>query len=258
MFYFVRSSALWYLLRADLHVLRSQIVDGWINIGIWSTVSLAVFTYLLPSANALGMFLVPGCVVAAQLFDIYSNVVFLLSDFENDQVMLQRMTLPVPASVIWLEQIVYCAIRMLLQSMLVMPLSWILLGNLFDVTQLSIFKFCITIIATSVLFSVGGLCLASITPSLAHMRNAWSRVIFPLWFLGGYMFSWKTLNASSPIMSYIDLLNPVIYASEAMRCAILGQEGSLPFWYSLGIIGLFSLLGTIFVIHRLNRRLDVP
>jgi hypothetical protein len=251
-------TAFWFLLRADLHVLRQQIVPGWINIGLWASISLVVFTYLLPSAHSLGMFLVPGCIIVAQLFDIYSNVVYLVGDFENDQVMLQRMSLPIASWIVWLEQIIFFAIRMLSQSLLVLPLSWPLLGNLFDLSQLCIWQFFLTIIFSALLFGAGSVCLASFTPTLSHIRNIWARMIFPMWFLGGYMFSWKTLYQASPYVAYCDLANPVMHATEAMRCAMLGAQGSLPFLYTLSGNIFFTIACTAVAIIRLNKRLDIP
>ena len=59
------------------------------------------------------------------------------------------------------------------------------------------------------------------------------------------------VNNFVPNLSYVCLLNPVMYAMEGIRSAVLGSEGYLPFWICffvmliggpiLGGIGIWSL-----------------
>ena len=43
------------------------------------------------------------------------------------------------------------------------------------------------------------------------------RLVFPLWWLGGYTFSWQQAYALSPYFGYAALCNPLLYALEGVR-----------------------------------------
>jgi ABC-type polysaccharide/polyol phosphate export permease len=53
-----------------------------------------------------------------------------------------------------------------------------------------------------------------------------------------------------------NLINPMIYITEAVRCALLGQEGYLNFWLCILVILLFAALSFYFGIKSLRKKLD--
>jgi ABC-type polysaccharide/polyol phosphate export permease len=77
-----------------------------------------------------------------------------------------------------------------------------------------------------------------------------------MWFMGGFQFSWMSLYSAIPVVAYIDLINPVIYVTEATRVALLGQEGYLSFWLCCGTLLLFSVGCAWYALKRMKKRLD--
>ena len=55
---------------------------------------------------------------------------------------------------------------------------------------------------------------------------------------------------------YLHLVNPLLYVMEGMRAATLGQEGYLPFWFSLAGLTIFTVGFAWDAIRRLQKRLD--
>jgi ABC-type polysaccharide/polyol phosphate export permease len=82
------------------------------------------------------------------------------------------------------------------------------------------------------------------------------RFIFPLWYLGGFQFSWKIFYKVSPSFAYLNLANPMTYVMEAMRGAILGQEDYIAFWYCMLALLFFSTICWFFALKKLKNRLD--
>ena len=82
------------------------------------------------------------------------------------------------------------------------------------------------------------------------------RFVYPLWFLGGFQYSWQVLYDFSPLFAYVSLLNPVLYVMEGTRAAILGQEGSLNFWLCILMLIFFTLLCGWHALKQLKRQLD--
>jgi len=98
--------------------------------------------------------------------------------------------------------------------------------------------------------------IVSIIKDMNHTNQIGVRFMFPLWFLGGSQFSWLTLHKFVPKVSYVALANPLIYAHEASRVAILGQKGYIPFWTCIGMLLLFTFLFGWLGIRKMKKRLD--
>ena len=98
--------------------------------------------------------------------------------------------------------------------------------------------------------------VSSIVANMAHMGSVWARYIFPMWFMGGFQFSWIALHKALPNVAYINLLNPMMYITEAGRVSMLGQANYINFWLCLLAISAFSVLCFALGIRNLKRRLD--
>jgi ABC-type multidrug transport system permease subunit len=91
---------------------------------------------------------------------------------------------------------------------------------------------------------------------MSELGTVWSRMIFPMWFMGGFQFSWFAFYKVFPTMAIISLCNPMIYLTEMTRVAISGQEGYINFWLCvLAAIG-FAALFMFLALYRLKKKLD--
>ena len=61
-----------------------------------------------------------------------------------------------------------------------------------------------------------------------------------MFMFSGYFYSFDNLHKLSPIASYLNLINPVIYAVEGVRTAVLGQNGNIPFYIAFLLSGVHS------------------
>lgn len=67
--------------------------------------------------------------------------------------------------------------------------------------------------------------------------------LMPLVFLGAIFFSWSNL-AATPIIQKIVLVNPLVYANEALRGILTPQIGYMPLMYSIsGLIVSILIMG---------------
>jgi len=130
------------------------------------------------------------------------------------------------------------------------------LWNSFSLAGVHYGKFALIFLLTNIFYAILGLWVTSFIYSLMNFDSVWMRIIFPMWFLGCFQFSWAALYQASPVIAYIDLINPITYISEGTRAAILGQQGSLNFWVCVGAIIVFIVIGWTHALLRLKRRLD--
>ncbi len=89
-----------------------------------------------------------------------------------------------------------------------------------------------------------------------NFPHIWMRFVLILWTFGCYQYSWFILNKVYPFWSYVSLLNPMIYAFEASRVAVLGQQGLLPFWFCIIMLWLFIGIFYSHALRKFKSRLD--
>lgn len=247
------------LVHADLLIFKQLFLDKFIDITIWVVLSLVVMSYVMPFfglAADFGVFQLGGLIAAAGLFELYGNVVDLVSDFQGDRVINYGLTLPIPSWMAIFSKTIYYMIIYVILSVLMVPIGKICLWYQFDLTQISYVKLACAILFQSMFYACFVLFPASIINNMSHLGMVWARFIFPMWFLGGFQFSWTALYKTVPLLAYINLLNPMIYITEAVRIALLGQEGYINFWLCLLAITGFSALFLYLSLRNLKKKLD--
>lgn len=248
------------LIEADLIIFKHLFLDKLIDLTIWISLTIVVTAYILPyfglTAN-FGVFQLGGLIAAAGLFELgNSNVVDLVADFEGDRVISFNLTLPIPSWLALASKAGYLFIIYTILSSLMFPIGKLCLWNQLDLTDVNYPKLMLAIFCSSLFYAGFALWVASIVPNIAKMGQVWSRFIFPLWFLGGFQFSWDASYKTIPSFAIANLLNPMIYITEAVRVALLGQEGFINFWLCLTAILVFAGVAFYFGITRLRKRLD--
>lgn len=251
---------LWQLLKMDLVIFKRTIKDKVINLFIWVFINVFVFGYLLPSFGLIesySSFMIAGLAAAAGLFEVYPSVLKLVHDFEGDNITSYYATLPMPTYLVFIRQFIFYSFNAAAVSLLVLPVCKLVFWHKFDVSQFSFIKFGIIYILTNLFYGAFTLWLVSRTSNAEKIGNVWIRYVFPLWFLGGFQFSWYVLHKVVPMAAYINLLNPIVYVNEGSRAAIVGQEGYLSVWLCCGMLIIFIILGLTYSIKTLKKRLDL-
>ncbi len=248
------------MLWADLIELRQTLVSKIINIGIWLSCTIIVMGYIMKAQFALdpnfGFFMLAGCIATVGIFETYPRIFTLISDFEGDQVIFYDLTLPIPSKLVFIKKMLYLTLNFSIMGLFMLPLGKLFLLNQFNMMQVAWIKFVPFFILINAFYATFAFLVASFIPSLAQMEQVWIRFIFPLWFLGGFQYSWQTLHQISKEVSYVALCNPITYIMEGMRAIMLGQDGYLPFWLCLSVISVLAVASGWLAISRLKKRLD--
>lgn len=235
-------------------------LDKFIDLTIWISLTTVVTAYILPYfglTSDFGVFQLGGLIAAAGLFELgNSNVVDLVSDFEGDRVISYNLTLPIPSWLAIVSKAGYYFIVYTILSLLMLPIGKLCLWNQLDLAIVHYPKLILSIFSLSLFYASFALWVASIVPNIAKMGQVWSRFIFPLWFLGGFQFSWMASYKTIPLLAIANLINPMIYITEAVRVTLLGQEGFINFWVCLIAILFFATLCMYMGVIRLKKRLD--
>ncbi len=246
------------LLAADLIIFYESLKDKLVNLFIWVGITLVVMGYIMPAFGLtnFGPFQLAGLIASAGLFEVYPSAMSLVQDFSGDRIISYHLTLPLPSWLVLIKTITYYALNALTLSLCVIPMGKLVLWNQFDLTAVSWPHFLFFMVLVSVFYGVFTLWIASRAESIEKMGNVWMRFIFPMWFLGGFQFSWKALYSVFPALGYVGLINPMTYVMEGTRATVLGPSGYLPFWVT-ALAVLICILGFGYnAIKRIKRRLD--
>lgn len=244
---------------ADLTIFRQLVIGRSIDLAIWSVLSLFVIGYIMPSfglSNDFGLFQVGGIIATIGLFEIYPFIINLVLDFEGDRAIDYNLTLPASSLIVVIQKMVHFFITAVILTFILIPICKLSMWNKFDLMQVNYLKLVLAIIFANAFYASFVILVASIVPNMSRIGAVWMRLIFPMWFMGGYLHSWSSLKEVAPAIAYIDLFNPIIYVTESIRGAIIGPENFIHFWFCLAAMALATLICSIVGFYRLKKRLD--
>lgn len=246
------------LLQKDLLTFSRQYKGKLFDTVLLFVINILVFAYLMSGdlKGNYGPFFAFGALATFGFVDIVGKISMLTSDIEGDRTISSCLIMPSKAWIIFLEIGCFWALSSFLLILPLFPLAKLLLWNSLDLSKISIIKLILILPISHLFFGIFALWLASIIKGLQDVGNLWLRVVMPLWMFGAYFFSWQSVYKIHPLVSYLFLLDPIVYVNEGLRSACLGSEGYLPFFFSFFALVAFVLLCGFDAIRRLKKRLD--
>ena len=249
------------LLHAELMAFRQVMVGKIIDTVIWIFVSGVVFRYIMPAFGVPPNFivvLVTGLLGSSGIVELWTNIVGFMADITGDRPISYELTLPIPPALIFIKKAVFFALTSAYISMIALPCCKILLWDTLPLTPLVFIKFALIFFLTNLFAGMAAVYVASFIPNMSALTHLWMRIIFPLWFFGGFQSTWHSLRAMCPPLAYLNLCNPFVYMLEGTRAALLIDDTipTLPFWASCSVLLGLIVLFAVFAVRRLKHRLD--
>jgi len=247
------------LVRTRFFIARQELVGKVINLFIWAFCSLVVMGYVMQAfglAADYGCFQLATVIGTVGLFEVYGNSLRMIVDFEGDRHIGYYLTLPARPAVILLSMISSYVLMGILLSVLMLPFGKLILFNSFSLADIAWVKFAIILVLSNIFYGAFTVAVTSHVGALSKMENIWSRFIFPLWFMGGFQFSWSSIYKLSQPLAYVLLCNPIMFIMEGTRAALLGQEGCLPWGMCCIALCGFSVMCWFYARYKMKRLLD--
>ena len=246
------------LLIRDLVIFIPQYKDALINTLIWHTLTIAIFTYIMPSLGLaeFGTFILVTNIASSGFFNTTENIATFLSDLTGDRAISYYLTLPIPQWMIFTQIAIANALKSLSIAIIMLPAGLLVTGNFQALPYFCWWKFALILTLGNLFFGFFSLIITAFTKSLDTMNNAWLRVVFPLWYLGGSTYPWIKMNSVAPLLGKILLANPLMLVLEGTRAAALNPATSLPFWSCIGGIIFYIILMGYIGTTQLMKRLD--
>ncbi|HET9401588.1 MAG TPA: ABC transporter permease [Candidatus Acidoferrales bacterium] len=164
--------------------------------------------------------LLPGIMAISMVFTgIWAVAMPLIGEFQFTREIEDRLLAPINNEWLAIEKVVAGTIQAIAAGIVVIPLAWLILRPL-EINVSPVLFACITVLVA--LFSAcGGLALGC-SVEQTHIGLMFSMVLTPMIFFGCTYYPWSAL-AKFPILQKIVLINPLAYASEGLRAALVPQ-----------------------------------
>lgn len=180
--------------------------------------------------------LLPGIIAISMVFTgIWAVAMPLIAEFQWTREIEDRLLAPIDISWIAIEKVFAGMLQALLAGLAVLPLAWLVLRPGVDIGIRSPLEFGIIMVLVAVFAASGGLALGC-TINQQHVGLMFGMVITPMIFFGCTYYPWSALK-TFPILQKLVLVNPLVYASEGLRAALVPQ-----FPHLSGIAILIALL----------------
>lgn len=150
------------------------------------------------------------------------------------------------------SKIVAGMLQALVAGVVVLPLGWLVLGRGLGLAVKSPIEFAVVMVLVAVFSAAGGLALGC-TMNQQHVGLMFSMVITPMIFFGCTYYPWSALN-TFPILQKIVLINPLVYASEGLRGALVPQYPHLSAIAVLIALSVFDLLLLLAGLHQFQKK----
>jgi ABC-2 type transport system permease protein len=194
-------------------------------------------------------FIVPGLIMMSVITNSYSNVAssFFSAKFQRN--VEELLVAPVPNYVIIWGYVGGGVARGLMVGFLVTCVSLFFV----DLQIFNIFILILSVLCTSILFSIGGLLNAIFAKTFDDISIIPTFVLTPLTYLGGVFYS---INLLPDFWQAVSHFNPVFYMINAFRYGFLGIADVSLVW-SFTVIGLFIAVLYSIVVILLNKGIGV-
>jgi ABC-2 type transport system permease protein len=254
------SCTLWHLLHVDLIAYTSsRYINELIDSLMWTAITLVVSAKLLTAPGLpsnFGIFTAATIPAVRCLFQVYPRTTAMIIDLMSNKAITYDITLPIPSWLAISRIAISSFIRSMMLSVFSLPFGLIFVWNEFNQIFFSLPHFTLILVMSALVQSFFSLLIASYVTTAEQLASTWSRVIFPIWLLGCWQFTWASMLQKMPWIAYASLLNPVVYTMEGMRAAVLGQTGNLPYWNCIAALCIFTLIFAYISIKNMKKRLD--
>ena len=190
--------------------------------------------------------LLPGIVaVSMMLSGIQAVALPLVSDFQFTREIEDRLLAPIRTEWLAVEKVVAGMIQALAAGLVVIPLAWLLMGPGVDLSHAHPLRLVAMSGLVSLLAAAIGLTLGCWVGQ-TQIGLMFSLALAPMLFFGCTYYPWSAL-ASFPVLQKAVLINPVVYASEGFRSALVPQfphlHGAAILAALVGFDAIFLALG---------------
>ena len=233
------------MLTRDAHVARRNMVQIMFQTFLQPLLFVFIFGKVMVGSGYMPAtyksLLLPGIIAISMVFTgIWTVAMPLIAEFQWTREIEDRLLAPIDISWIAVEKVIAGMLQAIVAGLVVLPLAWIVMHPGIDVSIHSPLKFAVMIVLVALFAACGGLALGC-SMNQQHIGLMFSMILTPMVFFGCTYYPWSALKAF-PILQKAVLVNPLVYASEGLRAALVPQSPHLSTVAILIALALFDIL----------------
>jgi len=214
------------LLARDAHVARRNLVPLILQTFLQPLLFVFIFGRVMVGSgylpSAYKSLLLPGIMAISMVFTgIWAVAMPLIAEFQFTREIEDRLLTPIDIAWVAIEKVIAGLIQALVAGLAVIPLAWIILRPGLELHLPNPLLFISITVLVAGFSACGGLALGC-SVDQQHIGLMFSMVMTPMIFFGCTYYPWSALS-TFPILQKIVLLNPLAYASEGLRAALVPQ-----------------------------------
>jgi len=214
------------LLGRDAHVARRNILPVLVMNLIQPMMFVFVFGRIMTGSGLLPPayknMLLPGIMAITMVISGAQGVAMpLISEFQFTREIEDRLLSPIHISWIAVEKIVAGMLQAIVAGLVVIPAGWLLLGSGLDLSGTQPLTLLVILILVALMASASGLVLGCLIGQ-TQIGLMFTLVLGPMIFFGCAYYPWTKL-AYFPVLQKVVLVNPLVYASEGFRAAMVPE-----------------------------------
>jgi ABC-2 type transport system permease protein len=214
------------MLARDAHVARRNIVQIMFQTFLQPLLFVFIFGRVMVGSGYMPVtyksLLLPGIIAISMVFTgIWAVAMPLIAEFQWTREIEDRLLAPIDISWIAIEKVVAGMLQAIVAGLAVLPMAWFVLRPGVDISVKAPLEFVAMIVLVAVFSACGGLALGC-TINQQHVGLMFGMVITPMIFFGCTYYPWSALH-TFPVLQRAVLINPLVYASEGLRAALVPQ-----------------------------------
>ncbi len=225
-------NAFFAILQRDLVVTGREFVPFLLQALMQPLFFLFIFGKVLPgiglAAGNFAALMLPGIVALTGMIAAMQGVTLpLVLDLGYAREIDDRLLSPLPIWWVPLEKVLFAALRGTIASSVIFPLGWLILGHGFAVRSDRILALIGMVILTACVGSTIGLLMGTVIKP-DQISLMFTLIFTPLLFTGCTYYPWGALSNIRWFQA-LTLLNPLTYAAEGLRYAMVPRMGGRDF-----------------------------
>jgi ABC-2 type transport system permease protein len=245
------------MLHRDAHVARRNFVTLLLQTLLQPVLLVFVFGRVMTSSGLITpqykSILLPGIIAIAMLLSgVWSVAMPLVSEFQFTKEIEDRLLAPMQIEWVAIEKVVAGMLQALAAGAVVIPTAWLVMGRGVELSFGAPLQFLAIALLVSCLAASVGLVLGT-SVGQTQISLMFSLVIAPMIFFGCAYYPWNSL-ATFPNLQKAVLINPIVYASEGFRSALVPRFPHLPTAGIFGALVLFDLAFLSFGLRQFRRK----
>jgi ABC-2 type transport system permease protein len=245
------------MLARDAHVARRNAVQLMFQTFLQPLLFVFIFGKVMVGSGYMPAtyksLLLPGIIAISMVFTgVWAVAMPLIAEFQWTREIEDRLLAPINLSWIAIEKVIAGMIQAVVAGLVVLPLAWLVLRPGVDISIHEPLKFVVMILLVALFSACGGLALGC-SMNQQHIGLMFSMVLTPMIFFGCTYYPWSALN-TFPILQKAVLINPLVYASEGLRTALVPHFSGLSTTAILVMLLAFDLLLLIVGLRQFEKK----